>query len=78
MLVLIVHTNHQILEAVPMDNYQSQFVTEELRLKVPSEIKDVWLKAEREIWEPWLNTQNGFLGREIFWDKKMLVELTMT
>ena len=69
-LVLIFQTNYQILEAVPMDNYQSQFITEELRLKVPLEIKDVWLKAEREIWDPWLNTQNGFLGREIFWDKK--------
>jgi len=28
------------------------------------------LNAEKEIWEPWLSSQDGFLGRQLFWDKK--------
>ena len=53
-----------------MDNNQSELVIEELRLKVPNEFKEVWLEAEKEIWEPWLSIQAGFLGRKIFWDKE--------
>ena len=53
-----------------MENYQSKPVIEELRLKVPSEFKKEWLKAEKEIWDPWLSNQKGFLGRQIFWDPK--------
>jgi uncharacterized protein (TIGR03792 family) len=53
-----------------MDTYQSGPVTEELRLKIPSEFKKVWLQAEKEVWEPWLSIQDGFLGRQIFWDKE--------
>ena len=53
-----------------MDKYKSGLVTEELRLGIPSEFKDVWLKAEKEVWEPWLSIQNGYLGRQIFWDKE--------
>ena len=62
--------NSPILKALPMDTYQSGFVTEELRLKIPSEFKKIWLQAEKEIWEPWLSNQDGFLGRQIFWDKE--------
>ena len=53
-----------------MDKYQGEFVTEELRLEIPSKFKDVWLKAEKEVWEPWLSIQDGYLGRQIFWDKE--------
>ena len=53
-----------------MDTYQTGLVTEELRLKVPSKFKDVWLKTEKKVWEPWLAIQDGFLGRQIFWDKE--------
>ena len=53
-----------------MDTYQSELVTEELRLKIPSEFKGIWLQAEKEVWEPWLSIQDGFLGRQIFWDKE--------
>ena len=52
-----------------MDTNQSGLVTEELRLKIPSEFKKIWLQAEKEVWEPWLSIQDGFLGRQIFWDK---------
>ena len=53
-----------------MDNYRNALVTEELRLKVPSKFKEVWLKTEKKVWEPWLSIQDGFLGRQIFWDKE--------
>ena len=62
--------NSPILKALPMDTYQNGLVTEELRLKIPSEFKKVWLQAEKEVWEPWLSIQDGFLGRQIFWDKE--------
>ena len=53
-----------------MDNFQSEMVIQELRLKVPADVKSAWLNAEKEIWEPWLSSQDGFLGRQIFWDKE--------
>jgi len=58
------------LQALPMDNYQGEMVIEELRLKVPAVSKAVWLNAEKEIWDPWLSSQEGFLGRQLFWDKE--------
>nr|WP_241466450.1 TIGR03792 family protein [Prochlorococcus marinus] len=53
-----------------MDNYKQELVVEELRLKVPAQYKEVWLKTEKKIWEPWLSSQDGFLGRQLFWDKE--------
>ena len=44
-------------------------IVEELRLSVPLKYKEAWLKAEEEIWEPWLLKQDGFLGRQIFYNK---------
>ena len=70
LFVLLFQSHSQIMTALPMDKYQGELVTEELRLKIPSEFKDVWLKAEKEVWEPWLSIQDGFLGRQIFWDKE--------
>ena len=69
-VVLIFQSDIPNLIALPMDNYQGEMVIEELRLKVPADKKAVWLKAEKEIWEPWLSSQNGFLGRQLFWDKE--------
>tara|TARA_Y100001978_G_C23340629_1_gene267273 strand:- start:214 stop:549 length:336 start_codon:yes stop_codon:yes gene_type:complete len=43
-------------------------IIEELRLNVPYKYKEVWLKAEEEVWEPWLSKQEGFLGRQIFYN----------
>ena len=68
--VLIFHSDIPNLKALPMDNYQGQTVTEELRLKVPADLKAAWLNAEKEIWDPWLSSQDGFLGRQLFWDKE--------
>ena len=70
LFVLFFQSNSQIMNALPMDKYQGELVTEELRLEIPSEFKDVWLKAEKEVWEPWLSNQDGYLGRQIFWDKE--------
>jgi uncharacterized protein (TIGR03792 family) len=67
--VLFFKINVNIVDALPMENYQSDLITEELRLKIPSNYKDVWITAEKEIWEPWLSRQDGFLGRQIFWNK---------
>ena len=39
-----------------------------LRLRVPAQHRAIWLEAERAIWEPWLQRQPGFLGRDLFWD----------
>ena len=53
-----------------MENYQDEIVIEELRLKVPAQFKEIWLKTEKKIWEPWLSSQDGFLGRQLFWNKE--------
>ena len=67
--VLIFQTDFQNLGALTMNNYQDEMVVEELRIRVPGELKAAWLNAEKKIWEPWLSSQNGFLGRQLFWDK---------
>ena len=43
-------------------------VVEHLRIKVPADGRQAWLEAEQGSWEPWLQTQDGFLGRELLWD----------
>ena len=63
-------SNFPNLQALPMDNYQGEMVIEELRLKVPAASKAAWLNAEKEIWDPWLSSQEGFLGRQLFWDRE--------
>ena len=55
--------------ALPM-NKSNEIIVEELRLSVPLKYKQTWLKAEEEVWEPWLLKQNGFLGRQIFYNPK--------
>ena len=69
LVVLIFQSNIPNLNALPMNNYQGQMAIEELRIKVPADAKAAWLNAEKEIWEPWLSSQDGFLGRQLFWDK---------
>ena len=68
--ILLFSSNSQIAHSFPKDmKINDSVVIEELRLNVPSKFREVWLQAEREVWEPWLNNQNGFLGRQIFWNK---------
>ena len=70
LLFFIYQINTHITEAIAMDQYKKEFVTEELRLKVPAQYKEVWLMNEKQIWDPWLSSQVGFLGRQLFWDKE--------
>ena len=70
LLLLIFQSNNPNLKALSMDNDQSELITEELRIKVPSAAKAIWLNAEKQIWEPWLSTQDGYLGRHLFWNKE--------
>ena len=67
--ILIYQTEIQNLKAFTMENNQNEVVIEELRIKVPSDYKKVWLMAEKKIWDPWLSIQDGFLGRQLFWNK---------
>ena len=43
-------------------------VVEHLRVQVPAAARTAWLEAEQGSWEPWLNRQPGFLGRDLSWD----------
>ena len=43
-------------------------VVEQLRLQVPATQRQIWLEGERSTWQPWLETQAGFLGRDLYWD----------
>ena len=67
---LLFQRNSEQLNALSMENYQGEMIIEELRLKVPADVKAAWLDAEKEIWEPWLSSKEGFLGRQLFWDKE--------
>ena len=70
LVVLIFQSDIPYLKALPMNNYQSEMVIEELRLKIPADAKAAWLNAEKEIWDPWLSSQEGFFVRQLFWDKE--------
>jgi len=70
LVILIFQSDIPNLKALTMDNFLSEMVIEELRLKVPADVKAAWLIAEKEVWEPWLSSQGGFLGRQLFWDKE--------
>ena len=52
-------------------NLPEESVVENLKLQVPRKFKNAWLKAEEGSWEPWLMKQDGFLGRQLFWDPKL-------
>ena len=52
-------------------NYPKGSIVEHLKLDVPKKLKNAWLKAEEGSWEPWLLKQDGFLGRQLFWDPKV-------
>jgi uncharacterized protein (TIGR03792 family) len=43
-------------------------VVEQLRLSVPAAQRSAWLYAERNSWQPWLEQQTGYLGRQLLWE----------
>ena len=69
LVFIIFQSNVSNAFALPM-NKLNQNIVEELRLSVPQKYKETWLKAEAEVWEPWLSKQDGFLGRQIFYNQK--------
>ena len=69
-LVASFQYNSAVVRAETMMNMKDNLVTEELRLLVPREYKEIWIKAEKEVWDPWLANKKGFLGREIFYNKE--------
>ena len=58
-------------ESLLIENFSKGSIVEHLKLEVPEKFKNAWLKAEKGSWEPWLLKQNGFLGRQLFWDPKV-------
>tara|TARA_B100000700_G_C14683313_1_gene686414 strand:+ start:234 stop:692 length:459 start_codon:yes stop_codon:yes gene_type:complete len=56
------------LNMISLDD--NHMVIENLRLNVPSNNLKAWLKAEDASWKPWLNSQKGFIRRNLFWDKE--------
>ncbi len=70
LVVLILQSDIPNLKALQMNNYQDETVVEELRIRVPAHAKEEWLIAEKQIWDPWLSSQDGFLGRQLFWNKE--------
>ena len=69
--IIFIHvTNIQAVSLFNV-NFPRGSVVEHLKLGVPEKYKDAWLIAERGSWEPWLLKQDGFLGRQLFWDPKV-------
>ena len=65
------------VDAVPSTSTADQPTAQEepitvemLRLAVPAALRHTWLKAEAELWKPWLEQQPAFLGRDIYWDEQ--------
>ena len=58
-------------ESLVKVNFPKESIVEHLKLDVPKKFKHAWLKAEEGSWEPWLLKQDGFLGRQLFWDPKV-------
>jgi len=58
-------------QALLKANFPKGSIVELLKLDVPKKFKDAWLNAEKGSWEPWLSKQDGFLGRQLFWDPKL-------
>ncbi len=54
--------------AMPAPTPSSPVVVECLHLKVPAAERQAWLLAEQQSWGPWLAEQDGFLGRDLYWD----------
>ena len=69
LVFIILQLNVSNAFAIQM-NKLNEIIVEELRLSVPLRYKETWLKAEEEVWEPWLSKQDGFLGRQIFYNQK--------
>lgn len=50
----------------PLD--PSAAVVEVLQMPVSAQQRQCWLEAEASQWEPWLQQQDGYRGRDLLWD----------
>ena len=55
-------------DAADRSPVQQPVTVEMLQLAVPVSLRPAWLKAEAEVWEPWLEQQPAYLGRDLYWD----------
>lgn len=46
-------------------------VVEVLQLSVAEAQWACWQRAEQAVWEPWLERQAGYRGRELLWDSRL-------
>ncbi len=76
LVLIILQFNSVTTYSLPM-NTINKTITEELRLNIPFKYKNTWIKAEKEIWEPWLAKQDGFIERKIFYDQKNEIALLL-
>ena len=67
---LFLNINEIQAESLMKMNFSNESIVEHLKLEVPKKFKEAWLTAEKGSWEPWLLKQDGFLGRQLFWDSK--------
>jgi uncharacterized protein (TIGR03792 family) len=68
LMLLAGHPDLAFAEQPRLDGSFEVAVVEHLRVKVPAEARQAWLEAERGSWEPWLERQPGYLGRDLLWD----------
>ena len=54
----------------PLD--ASSGVVEVLHMPVTAGQQACWMQAEAKVWEPWLEQQQGYRGRELLWDPQRL------
>ena len=70
-LAIFVNVPNIQAESLQKVNFPEGSIVEHLKLDVPKKFKNAWLKAEKGSWEKWLLKQDGFLGRQLFWDPKV-------
>ena len=68
MIALAGHDNLRLKAFADPEGGYDIAVVEHLRIQVPDQARDAWMKAEQQSWEPWLAKQKGFLGRDLLWD----------
>ena len=71
-LIVVFCFENDAVDSAPLIDLSSpnKQIVEHLRIHVPKNEIDAWIKAEKASWGPWLESQKGFLGRQIFWDPK--------
>ncbi|ABX09256.1 TIGR03792 family protein [Prochlorococcus marinus] len=71
-VILFFGTTHIAVASsqITLESPKEYMIVEYLRLRVPEEDREAWLIAEKKSWEPWLEKKDGFLGRQLFWDKQ--------